>query len=114
MASLAHRVLAEGGTVIVGTDSPIIPQGLSLHAEMDALVRYGKLTPAQVLRATTYESGRALGYEGVLGVVAVGAIADLIVLDGDPLDDIRNTRAVRTVLKDGRVWEADELLARPE
>ncbi len=113
MSSLARRVVEAGGTVIMGTDSPIIPQGLSLHAEMEALVRYGEMTPAQVLRSATYESGRALGYEGTLGVVAPGAIGDLIVLDGNALDDIRNTRTVRTVIKGGRVMSDRDLLRRP-
>lgn len=113
MSSLAYRVAEAGGTVVVGTDSPIIPQGLSLHAEMEALVRYGQMSPMQVLRSATFESGRALGYEGTLGVVAEGAIADLIVLDDNPLDDIKSTRTVRTVLKGGRVMDGEDLLRRP-
>ena len=114
MASLPRRVLEGGGRIVVGTDSPIIPRGLSLHAEMEALVRYGRMRPVDVLRATTSESGEALGYENQLGVVVPGALADLIVLDGDPLQDIAATRSVSTVILGGTVHSVEELLRRPE
>ena len=114
MSSLPRRVLEGGGRVIMGTDSPIIPRGLSLHAEMEILVRYGRMRPVDVLRATTSESGEALGYEGRLGVVAPGAFADLIVLDEDPLQDITATRSVHTVILGGAVHTLEELLQRPE
>ncbi|MYC53530.1 MAG: amidohydrolase family protein [Gammaproteobacteria bacterium] len=114
MSSLPRRVLEGGGRVIMGTDSPIIPRGLSLHAEMEILVRYGRMRPVDVLRATTSESGEALGYEGRLGVVAPGAFADLIVLDEDPLRDIAATRSVHTVILGGAVHTLEELLRRPE
>ncbi len=114
MSSLPRRVLEAGGRVIMGTDSPIIPRGLSLHAEMEILVRYGRMRPVDVLRATTSESGDALGYEGRLGVVAPGAFADLIVLDEDPLQDIAATRSVHTVILGGAVHTLEELLRPPE
>ena len=114
MSSLPRRVLEGGGRIVVGTDSPIIPRGLSLHAEMEILVRYGRMRPVDVLRATTSESGEALGYENRLGVVAPGAFADLIVLDEDPLRDIAATRSVRTVILGGAVYTVEELLRRPE
>ena len=113
MSSLPRRVLEGGGRIVVGTDSPIIPRGLSLHAEMEALVCYGSMRPVDVLRATTSASGDALGYEGRLGVVVPGAFADLIVLDEDPLQDIAATRSVRTVVLGGIVYSVEELLRRP-
>ena len=114
MSSLPRRVLEGGGRVIMGTDSPIIPRGLSLHAEMEIMVRYGRMRPVDVLRATTSESGDALGYGNRLGVVAPGAFADLIVLDADPLRDIAATRSVHTVILRGAVHTLEELLRRPE
>ena len=114
MSSLPRRVHESGGRVIMGTDSPIIPRGLSLHAEMEILVRYGRMRPVDVLRATTSESGDALGYEGRLGVVAPGAFADLIILDEDPLQDIAATRSVHTVILGGAVHTLEELLRPPE
>ena len=113
MASLPRRVLEAGGRVVAGTDSPINPSGLSLLAEMEAMVRYGKMRAVDVLRAATSESARALGYEGRLGVVAPGALADLIVIGGDPTADIRAVRDLRAVIHGGMVHDAPSLLQRP-
>ena len=99
--------------VVAGTDSPINPSGLSLLAEMEAMVRYGKMRAVDVLRAATSESARALGYEGRLGVVAPGALADLIVIGGDPTADIRAVRDLRAVIHGGMVHDAPSLLQRP-
>ncbi|MDE2752712.1 MAG: amidohydrolase family protein, partial [Gemmatimonadota bacterium] len=112
MASLPQRVAAAGGRVVVGTDAPINPPGLSLQAEMEALVRFGGMSPVDVLRSTTSVSADALGYGGVLGVVEPGALADLVVIGGDPLSDIRAVREVRTVIQAGRVYELERLLRR--
>lgn len=113
MAALPRRVAAAGGRIVMGTDAPIVPPGLSYHAEMEALVRYGRMSPTDVLRAATSEAAAALGYEGRLGVVAPGALADLVILDGNPLEDIRATRRVRSVIQGGRVHDAEDLLRRP-
>ncbi|MCY4400182.1 MAG: amidohydrolase family protein [Gemmatimonadetes bacterium] len=113
MASLPRRVVEAGGTVVAGTDAPINPPGLSLLAEIEAMVRYGGMRTVDVLRAVTSESARALGYEGRLGAVAPGALADLIVIGGDPTRDIRALRGVRTVIRGGRVFDAAALLRRP-
>lgn len=112
MASLPQRVLAAGGRVVVGTDAPINPPGLGLQAEMEALVRYGGMRAVDVLRATTSVSAEALGYAGVLGTVEPGALADLVVIGGDPLSDIRAVREVRVVVQAGRVYEMERLLRR--
>jgi imidazolonepropionase-like amidohydrolase len=114
MASMARRVVEAGGTVIIGTDSPIIPQGFSYHAEMEALVKYGGMQPIDVLRSGTSLAAAALGYEDSLGRVAPGYYADLVVLNQNPLDDIRATRTTRIVVKDGRVFELRELLERDQ
>ena len=113
MASLARRVVEGGGIVVVGTDSPINPQGLALLAEMQALVEYGRMRPVDVLRATTSIAADALGYGGELGAIRPGMLADLLVVGGDPLSDIRALRDVRTVISDGRLFTLPELLERP-
>ncbi|MCY3547210.1 MAG: amidohydrolase family protein [Gemmatimonadetes bacterium] len=112
MASLPRRVVEAGGRVIMGTDAPINPPGISLLAEMEALVRYGEMRSVDVLRATTSVSGEALGQAGRLGVVAPGAIADLIVIGEDPTRDIRALRDLRVVILGGRIHEAAALLQR--
>ena len=113
MASLGRRVVEQGGIVVVGTDAPINPPGLSLIAEMQALVEYGGMRPVDVMRATTSISAEALGYGGELGAVRPGMLADLIVLGSDPLTDIRAVRDVRYVIRDGRVYTLRGLLQRP-
>lgn len=113
MASLARRIVEQGGTVVVGTDSPINPSGISLVAEMQILVEYGGMTPLDVLRATTSISAEAMGYGHALGTVAAGRLADLVVIGEDPLTDIRAVRDVRHVVSDGRAYTLDELLQRP-
>ena len=113
MASLARRVVEQGGTIVVGTDSPIIPQGLSLIAEMQALVEYGGMSEIDVMRATTSIPAEAMGYGGEVGSIREGMLADLIVLGSSPLSDIRAVRDVRIVIKDGRIHRLEELLQRP-
>ncbi|MCI0432882.1 MAG: amidohydrolase family protein [Gemmatimonadetes bacterium] len=108
--ALLRAVLDAGGRIVAGTDSPIIPFGLSLHAELQAYVEYG-LSPVEALRAATSVAADALGAD--LGVVAAGRLADLVVVDGDPLQDIRDARKVRIVIRGGIVHTVEELLARP-
>ncbi|MGE5244112.1 MAG: amidohydrolase family protein [Betaproteobacteria bacterium] len=93
-----------GGTLLAGTDSPIIPFGLSLHLELQAYVDAG-LTPFQALQTATLNAARALGQADRLGTIEPGRLADLTFLGGDPLADIRQTLDVRRVMKGGRVYE---------
>jgi len=80
----------------------------SIHDSLEALVRKG--TAAQrVLRGVTLDAARPLGLQGELGVVAVGKLADFLILDDNPLDDIRHTRHISAVVIDGRFIDATEL-----
>jgi len=78
--------------------------GWTLHRELEMLVAAG-LTPAQALAAATIVPARWLGAEREWGSIAPGRRADLVVLDADPLRDIRNTARIATVLIGGRVLE---------
>lgn len=98
-----------GGRVIAGTDTPIMPYGLGFIVEVEQLAEAG-LGPAEALRAATLTAAEALGLAGELGVIAPGALADLVLLDGNPLDDIRYLRRVRAVLAGGRLATLDQLL----
>ena len=113
MASTLRRVVEAGGVVVMGTDSPINPQGLSLITEMEALVRYGGMSTIDAMRATTSISAAAMGYGREFGSVRPGMLADLVVFGGNPLENIRAARDVRTVVKDGRIFELDQLLQGP-
>ena len=113
MASLGRRVIERGGTMVVGTDTPIIPPGLALIAEMQALVEYGGIPAIDVMRATTSISADAMGYGGELGSIREGMLADMIILGSDPLVDIRALRDVRMVIEDGHRHTMQQLLERP-
>jgi imidazolonepropionase-like amidohydrolase len=96
-----HRA---GVGVLLGTDAPLrnSPPGFGLHEEMLLLVQ-GGMSPYDVIRAATSESARFLGISDTLGTVAPGMLADLVLLDADPLADIRNTRRIGVVIVNGRV-----------
>jgi enamidase len=97
-----RRFAAAGGSVVAGTDVPtrgLVP-GVSLHQELERLVSAG-LTPAQALQAATGAAGRALGYQGIVGTIEAGAYADLLVVAGDPLKQIRNADRILRIFKGG-------------
>lgn len=98
-----------GGRVIAGTDTPIVPYGLGLIVEIEQLAEAG-LGPLGALQAATLTAAEALGLAGELGVIAPGALADLVLVEGNPLDDIRNLRRVRAVLANGRLATLEQLL----
>lgn len=88
-----------GVPLLAGTDAPafyLVP-GFSLHDELGVLVRAG-LTPLEALRSATLNPALFLGAADSLGSIAPGKRADLVLLDGDPLTDIANTRRIRSVL----------------
>ena len=93
---------AAGVPLLVGTDSPepYCPPGYALHQEMELMVESG-LRPAAVLQAATINNARVLKQGDQLGSVAVGKLADLIILEADPTVDIRNTRKIVRVIRGG-------------
>ena len=96
----------EGVAVLPGTDLAVLNifPGLALHQELVLMVEKLGMTPGEALTAATLGSTRALGLADSVGVVAPGMKADLVLLDADPLVDIRNTRAVHSVIRDGAVY----------
>jgi imidazolonepropionase-like amidohydrolase len=92
------KVSDAGITIAMGTDSGAFPerfQGYFEHLEMEMMVAAG-LTPAQVLRSATSDAAVVMKRQDV-GALAAGKWADLVVLDKDPLTDIKNTRAIASV-----------------
>jgi imidazolonepropionase-like amidohydrolase len=110
-ARTAAKIAGAGGTVVSGTDSPLVPYGLSLHVELETLVA-GGLTPYQALQTATVNAARALGVGDALGTIEPGKLADLVFVGGDPLADIHNARDVRRVMRSGRLYTVRELLGR--
>lgn len=103
---LTGRAHDAGVRVLVGTDTGI--GGFRYHDEMVHLVRAG-LTPAAVLRAATIEAARYARLDASSGSVAVGKRADLVLLDANPLADIANTRRIRAVFLNGRLYDRARL-----
>jgi imidazolonepropionase-like amidohydrolase len=105
------RIVRGGGRVTAGTDAPINPYGLSLLMEMENYAASG-LTPAEVLRTATTVSAEAMGVGADIGSIAAGKLADLSFIDGDPLQDIKDLRRVKRVMKDGIVYDVSALIDR--
>jgi hypothetical protein len=107
---------AAGVLILAASDfgAPLVVPGFDLHAELARLVDDVGFTPAEALRAATLDPARFLGMADSLGTVEAGKLADLVLLDGDPLADIRNTRRIRAVVANGRFLDRsalDRLLA---
>ena len=100
-----------GVTIVMGTDAGNIGtlHGPSIHREMKMMVESG-LTPLQVLRSATFNGAKTMGLEGKAGEVEAGMLADLVILDADPLADIGNLAKVYRTIKGGVVYDPAELM----
>ncbi len=111
--AVLHDVVKEmnrvGVTLMAGTDTSIrrVP-GFTLHDELLELVQSG-LTPLQALQAATLNPAVIMKRPDDFGSVSAGKIADLILLDANPLDDIRNTRRITAVVFGGRLLRRSDL-----
>ena len=112
MARNLARVQKHGVIVAAGSDAGNIGtlHGPSLHREMELMSREAGLTPMQVLVSATRGGARVLGRSAELGTLAPGKLADMVILDADPLLDIRNTRRIYRVVKGGVVLEPAEIM----
>ncbi|MBN6036842.1 amidohydrolase family protein [Amycolatopsis sp. 195334CR] len=104
------RVHRAGGFVISGTDTPLDSIAISLHQNLRAMVEFG-FTPYEALVTATRNPARRLGLAGRLGELRPGAYADLSLVEGNPLADIRAAAAVRQVFVGGVAHRVDDLLA---
>jgi imidazolonepropionase-like amidohydrolase len=106
------KVTQAGGRVVAGTDAPINPYALSLLIEIEHYVD-GGLTPFQALQTATINSAEALGAGADLGSIEVGKLADLVAVEGNPLQNIRDIQKTRITVRNGDVFRQSELLAGP-
>lgn len=106
LAAADARILQAGGRVCIGSHGQL--QGIGYHWEMWSLAT-GGMSNLEVLRSATLRGAEALGYPQDLGSIEPGKLADLVVLAQDPLVDIRNTKAIRYVMKDGELFEGETL-----
>jgi hypothetical protein len=106
IAASANSILKAGGHVGLGGHGQL--DGLGDHWELWAMAA-GGMSNHDVLRVGTIHGANAIGMEQDLGSLEPGKLADLIVLDANPLEDIHNTNTVRFVMKNGRLYEAETL-----
>jgi imidazolonepropionase-like amidohydrolase len=116
-ASDVSRMRELGVNILAGTDagSVLVYPGFALHEELRLLVEDAKLTPRDALWSATIGPARFARLDDRLGALSAGKIADIVLLDGDPLRDIRHTRRIFAVVQAGRLFsrtELDALLAQ--
>lgn len=104
-------IAAAGGHIAAGTGAPVVPYGASLHDELEHYVK-GGFTSFQALQSATIHAAEALGIDDVLGTLEPGKLADMAILDGDPLQNIRNTVNVQGVLRGGWYYDRESLQTR--
>lgn len=103
---------AAGIVLLAGTDVggiPIVYPGSSLHEELELLVTESGLSNLDALRTATRNPPRFFGRQDETGTITVGKVADLVLLDADPLSDIRNTRRISGVVLRGRYFDRSAL-----
>jgi imidazolonepropionase-like amidohydrolase len=106
MMEVTATMFRAGVRLLAGTDTgaPFVLPGFGLHDELELMVAAG-LPVSAVLRIATLAPAQFLGRDNELGSVSRGKLADLVLLDADPLKSIENTRLIRAVVADGRLYE---------
>lgn len=106
-----REMLEAGVRVLPGTDTAVllVYPGASLHEELELFVNELGMTPMQAIVSATGEATQFLGVSDSLGTIQHGKLADMVLLDADPLEDIRCVRNIRAVIRGGRYLDRDEL-----
>ena len=115
---IVGKMNSTGVPIMAGTDTtaPFVFPGSSLHEELALLVQAG-LTPMEALQAATKRPAEFLGKLQTQGTIEQGKIADLLLLDANPIENIRNTEKIRAVILRGKLLDRgflDEVLSKEE
>lgn len=108
---MVNELWKAGVPLMAGSDSPefFLVHGFSLHDELEMFVKAG-LTPFAALQTSTINTATYLGVDKIKGTIEAGKVADLLLLDKNPLEDIRNTRSINTVFKGKKMYDKNVLL----
>lgn len=106
IAADAARLQRSGGLVGIGSHGDL--PGIGYHFELEAHA-LGGMTPIEILEAATIGSAETIGRSSDLGSIEPGKLADLVILDADPREDIRAARAIAFVMKEGRLYDGASL-----
>jgi len=106
----AKKMSDFGIKLAVGTDAgnPAVFFGPSVHREMELMVDAG-IPPAEVIKAATANAAEILGKGDELGTISKGKLADILVIEGNPLENIQNTQNIFMVIKNGQILDREEL-----
>jgi imidazolonepropionase-like amidohydrolase len=104
-AKFAVDALRAGAKITAGTDTP---NAFALHGEMETYVMAG-MTPYEALRAATVTPAEALNLDA--GSIEPGKLADIVIVDGNPLENIANAHKVKSVIANGRLYKVDDLIS---
>jgi imidazolonepropionase-like amidohydrolase len=107
------KALKAGVRIVFGTDAGGFSWAEPIAQEFPRMVEFG-MTPMQAIQAATSKAAEMLGRPGELGVIAPGALADVVAVDGDPLKDVKVLERVRFVMKDGRIYRDDRPVRPPD
>ena len=102
----AKQIIDAGGMVQLGAHGQL--QGLGAHWEL-WMFQQGGFSPMEALRAATIDGARYLGFDGDIGSIEKGKLADLIVLDRNPLENVRHTESINMVMLNGRLYDGKTL-----
>jgi imidazolonepropionase-like amidohydrolase len=105
-AAQTAKILRAGGLIGIGSHGEL--QGLGYHWEL-WMVASGGLTPLEALRCATINGAKIIGRPQDIGSIEPGKLADLVIFDKSPLDDIHNSNAIHWVMKNGELFESDTL-----